>query len=76
MNQGKKDGLEKPSEDAKATSGSLSRERVIAPPQPLGPLCAVHRINCRIIPLGSLSPSIAPSGLGVWSGGEDCPFVL
>jgi hypothetical protein len=26
MNQGKKDGLEKPSEDAKATSGSLSRE--------------------------------------------------
>jgi hypothetical protein len=71
MNQGKKDGLEKPSEDAKATSGSLSREDDSLALIPLESL-----VQCLTLPShntsGSLYPSIAPSGFGVWLSGEGC----
>jgi hypothetical protein len=38
QNQKKSEGSGRQNDDEKATSGSLSRERVIAPPRPLEPL--------------------------------------
>jgi hypothetical protein len=66
QNQKKSEGSGRQNDDEKATSGSLSRERVIAPPRSPRVPCAVFHTTRRIIPLGGLSPSMAPSGFGVW----------
>src|SRR5829696_9150964 len=69
QNQRKSESSGRQNDDEKATSGSLSRERVIAPSRFARAPCAVPTQQSHNTSR-SLRPSIAPSGFGVWRSGE------